>query len=331
MTPDVIIAVLLSFVFAFFVMPYWIRRAKEHRLLIKDVQKFPAKKVPYLAGPIVVFSAAIGILFYIASQTFMYYNGSNNIFLLAAVATMLIALIIGIVDDLLGEKIGLRQYQRPILTVFAALPMMVVNAGQNIMHLPLIGRVELGNLYPFVIVPLGIIGASNGFNMLAGVNGLEAGLGIIILSTLGYLALATGGTAAVVIAFCTVAALLVFLWYNKYPAKILPGNSLTYAVGAIIAVVAILGDMEKFAILLFIPFFLEFLLKLRGRFQKESLARPLADGSLTNKYKQWYSLNHVIISFLRTIKKKAYEWEVTVIIIIFELIIAATILAPYFK
>lgn len=331
LVPDNTVAFLLSFVFVLLALPYWISRAKQHGLLITDVQKSPQRKVPYLAGLVVVFGAVVGILFFVASQTFLLSNGSNNVVLLASVASILIALIVGVVDDLLGEKIGLRQYQKPLLTLFAALPILVVNAGQNVMTLPWIGQVSLGNFYPFVVVPLAIIGAANGFNMLAGVNGLEAGMGLIILSTLSYLSWATGKTSAFVVALCLIAAILVFLRYNWFPARILPGNSFTYAVGASIAIVAILGDLERSALILFIPYFIEFFLKLRGKFQKESLAMPLADGSLKNKYGKWYSLNHVVISLLRGVKGRAREWEVAALLLCFELVFVAAVLAVYLK
>jgi UDP-N-acetylglucosamine--dolichyl-phosphate N-acetylglucosaminephosphotransferase len=170
------------------------------------------------------------------------------------------------------------------------------------------------------VSPAGIVGASNGFNILAGLNGLEAGMGIIILSALGGLAWVTESVPAAVIAFCMVASLLSFFWFNKYPARILPGNGLTYAVGTTIAIVAIVGNIERSALILFVPYFIELLLKLRGLFQKESLARPLSDGSLTNKYSKWYSLNHVVISLLRKVKGKAREWEVVLVLLSFELI-----------
>ncbi|HLF54142.1 MAG TPA: glycosyl transferase family 4 [Candidatus Nanoarchaeia archaeon] len=329
--PDYSLAFILSFAFVLSALPYWISRAKQHGLLITDVQKLPERKIPYLAGLVVVFGAIVGILFFVASQTFLFENGEYNVFLLASVASILIALIIGVVDDLLGEKIGLRQYQKPLLTVFAALPIVVVNAGQNVMALPFIGQVTLGNFYSFVVVPLAIIGAANGFNMLAGVNGLEAGMGLIILSTLSYLSWATGKISAYVVALCVIAAILPFLRYNWCPARVLPGNSFTYAVGASIAIVAILGDLERSAIILFIPYFFELLLKLRGKFQKESLAKPLADGSLRNKYAKWYSLNHVAISFLRRVKGRAREWEVAALLLCLELAFAAATLAVYWK
>jgi UDP-N-acetylglucosamine--dolichyl-phosphate N-acetylglucosaminephosphotransferase len=291
-------------------------------LLITDTQKLPARRVPYLAGLGVAFGAVVGILFFIAAQTFFYTKGPADYtgVLLASVSTILIALLIGIVDDLLGERIGLRQYQKPLLTLFAALPLAVVNAGENVVSIPFFGFVALGHLYPFLILPVGVVGATNGFNILAGLNGLEAGMGVLILGTLGYLAWVTESFAAAVIAVCVLAALLVFFWFNRFPARILPGNSLTYAVGASIAVVAIIGDLERSALILFVPYFLEFFLKLRGMFQKESLARPLADGSLANKYRQWYSLNHVVVSLLRKIKGSAREWEVACTLLLFELV-----------
>lgn len=321
-----VFAVIVSFVLARVALPYWIRRSREQKLLITDVQKIPAVRIAHLAGLIVVPSAVVGLLCYIAGQTFLR-SGEDTTVLLASVGTLLIALLIGVVDDLLGERIGLRQYQKPILTVFAALPMVVINAGHDVMYVPLLGAVNFGYLYPFVVVPLGIVGASNGFNMLAGVNGLEAGMALIALGTLGFLSALRGFVAAEMIAFCFIAAILVLFWYNKFPAQVLSGNGFTYAAGTAIAVVAIVGDNERSAVLLFIPYFVEFVLKLRGMFQKESLAVPMADGSLRSKYVKWYSLNHVVISFLRKVKRRAYEWEITGMLLGFELVIALGVIA----
>jgi len=133
--------------------------------------------------------------------------------------------------------------------------MVVLNVGESIIHIPFLGAVNIGLLFPLVVVPLAIIGASNGFNMLAGFNGLEAGMGILILSILGWLSYIRDYTVAAVLSFCMVGALLAFLIFNWHPARIFPGDTLTYPVGTLIAVVAILGNIEKFALILFIPIF----------------------------------------------------------------------------
>lgn len=321
MQTAVMFSVLLSLVLTLVVLPYWIRRAREHKLVSRDVHKPKAKPVADIGGIIVSFGAIIGILLFIAVTVFIK-KGDSMYYLLAAVASLLIATLIGLVDDILGWKLGIRQYQKTILSVLIAMPIVVINAGQSTMNLPIFGQVNLGLLYPLLLVPLGIIGAANGFNMLAGYNGLEAGMGIIILSALGFLAWVVDKYPAMLIAYCFVAALVAFIVFNKYPAKVFGGNTLTYSVGAAIAIVAILGDLEKFAVILFIPYFLEFVLKIRGLLQKESFARPLKDGSLVNRYDKWYGVEHIAVSFLRKIKGRAFEYEVVMVILLLEFILA---------
>lgn len=324
------ISAVISLVFSALTLPNWIRRSQEHGFLITDVQKLPNRKIPYLAGLTVVLSIVVGIFSYVAQEVFLNNNNSQTFVLLAAASAILISLIIGIVDDLLGEKIGLSQISKPLLMLLAALPLSVINAGKKIMSFPFAGRVELGSTYPFAVIPLAIAGASNGFNMLAGLNGLEAGMGLIILSALGYYSLAMQEYAAAAVAYCAVFAVIPFFYYNMYPARILPGNGFTYSIGAAIAIVAILADAERTALLLFTPYFIELFLKARGRFKKESLAVPLADGSIKNQYAKWYSLNHIAISALRKIKGRAYEWEACAVILGLELLIVSAVFWRHF-
>ncbi|MBU4373171.1 MAG: hypothetical protein KKD69_00910 [Euryarchaeota archaeon] len=86
----------------------------------------------------------------------------------ATVASILIATIIGMIDDMLGWRTGIRQSKKVLLTFLIPVPLMVINAGQNTMAFPFLGTIDIGLLYPLLIVPVGIIGASNAFNMLAG-------------------------------------------------------------------------------------------------------------------------------------------------------------------
>jgi len=80
----------------------------------------------------------------------------------------------------------------------------------------------------------------------------------------------------------------VFYIFNKYPAKVFPGDVLTYSVGAIIAITAILGNIEKIAVFFFIPYIIEVVLKSRGRLKKASFAEVQEDGSLKNRYNKFY-------------------------------------------
>ncbi|MCG2727254.1 MAG: hypothetical protein L6244_01200 [Candidatus Methanoperedenaceae archaeon] len=241
----------------------------------------------------------------------------------------MVATIIGMMDDMLGWRIGLRQRENVLITFLIPVPLMVVNAGNNVMAFPFLGTIDIGLLYPLLIIPLGIIGASNAFNMLAGHNGLEAGMGVVILSTLGLIAYSTGDTVATVIAVTTISALIALLYFNKYPAKVFPGDTLTYPVGAIVAIVAILGDMEKSAVMLFSLYYLEFLLKARGKLRPEWTAKLLDDGSLAVRDKV-YSIPHIAILLLRKMKGKAYEYEVVVVVLMLQGVIAVYTLYSFY-
>ncbi len=241
----------------------------------------------------------------------------------------MVATIIGMMDDMLGWRIGLRQRENVLITFLIPVPLMVVNAGNNVMAFPFLGTIDIGLLYPLLIIPLGIIGASNAFNMLAGYNGLEAGMGVVILSTLGLIAYSTGDTVATVIAVTTISALIALLYFNKYPAKVFPGDTLTYPVGAIVAIVAILGDMEKSAVMLFSLYYLEFLLKARGKLRPEWTAKLLDDGSLAVRDKV-YSIPHIAILLLRKMKGKAYEYEVVVVVLMLQGVIAVYTLYSFY-
>ena len=206
------------------------------------------------------------------------------------------------IDDILGWKQGLKQWQKPLLMLPAAIPLMVTNLGHATMAVPFIGKINFGIIYPLILIPIAIIGASNGFNMLAGMNGLEAGLGAIILSAMAYIAYLNGYSWVALIATLAVAGLLAFLLFNKYPAKVFPGDSMTYSIGALIAALAILGDMEKIAVILFIPYFAEFLLKARFWFKIDSFGQPQPDGTLSMPNKVG-SLTHIFAKVFRTEKR----------------------------
>ena len=249
--------------------------------------------------------------------------------ILAALCTVLIISIIGIMDDLLGWKKGFKQWQKPILTLFAAMPMMVINAGHSSMALPILGIIDWGILYPLMIIPIGIVCASNSYNMLAGYNGLEAGMGIIILGTLGYIGYSNNKSDAFALAICMIGALLAFLYFNWYPAKVFPGDTLTYSVGALIACVAIIGNIQKIAVILFIPYVIDFFLPLRKMFKVEAFAKVNEDGSLEQPYDKIYDSTHLAIAVLKRLKTKVYERDVVIFIFGIELFFVSVAFASY--
>ena len=122
-----------------------------------------------------------------------------------------------------------------------------------------------------------------------------------------------------------ITSLLVFYYSNKCPAKVFPGDILTYSIGGLIAMMAILGNFEKIALFIFIPYIIEVILKLRGRFDlgkfPQSFGIPQKDGSLEMPYDKIYGLTHLSIFILKKFKKNVYEKEVVYLIFAFQIIL----------
>jgi UDP-N-acetylglucosamine--dolichyl-phosphate N-acetylglucosaminephosphotransferase len=140
-------------------------------------------------------------------------------------------------------------------------------------------------------------------------------MGIVYMLSLGLYALLHGSIGSVIF-LISFASLLGFIKYNWYPARILPGDSLTYLLGSIVASGVIVGNMEKVGVIVLLPFIIEFFLKARARFKASCLGKLRKDGRLDPPYgKEIYSLTHVIMNL-----GKFYEYQVTLILIFIVLI-----------
>jgi UDP-N-acetylglucosamine--dolichyl-phosphate N-acetylglucosaminephosphotransferase len=307
-----LIPIILSFFITFLVIPPWIKRAKKAGLEGKDMNKYEKTKVAEAGGVAVIAGFIISVLSYIAIKTFYLNSLENLIEIFSLISSIMIISFIGVIDDILGWKIGLGKRMRMFLVLIAAIPLMVINAGESSINLPLINGVNLGLIYPLAIIPLGIIATSTTFNFLAGYNGLEAGQGIIIMTALSIVAYLTGNGWLALIGICLISSLTAFLIFNRFPSSIFPGDTMTYSVGALIAIFAILGNFERIAIFFFIPYIIEVILKSRGKLKKESFAKPDKNNNLNMPYKKIYGLEHFSIWFLKKVKKskKVKEKEV---------------------
>jgi len=320
MDPILLIAISVSFFCTYLVLPFWIKKAKQIGLVWEDMHKTGhPKNVAGSGGLIVVLSFILGVLIYVAITTFYLNSSGNLIEIFALLCSILLVSIVGLIDDLFGwQRGGLSKKSRLILVLFSAIPLMVINAGESTMF-----GIGFGILFPLFVIPIGVIGATTTFNFLAGYNGLEASQGIILLSAFAITTYLTGNAWLSVIALCMIVSLFAFYIFNKCPAKVFPGDVMTYAIGSLIAIIAILGNMEKIAVFFFIPYICEVILKSRGKLEIQSFAKLNNDGSLEQPHKKIYGLEHLAVLILKKIKpsKKVYEKDVVLLINGFQIII----------
>jgi UDP-N-acetylglucosamine--dolichyl-phosphate N-acetylglucosaminephosphotransferase len=323
------IILVFSFLLTIFLTNKWIKSANSAKLLGKDMNKPDYPLIPRSGGLVVSIVICFALLIYVFLKTFSFLGtpSTHVVEVFAISSTILMATFIGFIDDVLGWKTGLSQVQKVLLTIPIALPLTVLNVDQTIIVLPFLDSVDLGLLYPLLVVPLGVIGSTNGFNLLAGYNGLETGMGLVIFAVFGFTGVFVGKLWIALIAFIICACLLGFLSFNWYPAKVFPGNSFSYSIGALIAILAILGNMERIAIWLFIPYFLEIVLYFRARFidnmgDIQAFGKPNQDGSLEMPYEKIYDTTHLAIRIIKRIKNKVYERDVVLFVIGLQILVA---------
>lgn len=303
------------------VMPFIIHRMGIQKITGKDMNKLNKPVVPEMGGTGILFGFSLGILLVVFlfsfGRRFIPFSANLGI-LFAGFATILLMGFLGVFDDLIGWKKGIRQYQHALVPLFAALPLVAIRAGVTTLALPVFGQVDFGIFYAVILIPIGVTGAANAMNMLAGLNGLEAGLGAIITATLLLISILESQWEAAIIMAALLGALLAFLKFNWFPAKIFPGDATTLMVGAGVATAAIIGNMERLGLLLLALFFVELLFKVKNRFQSESFGIPQKDGTLKAPEKT-SSLTHWVM-------KRGRFTEKQVVLILLGMQVAVSIL-----
>ncbi len=102
---------------------------------------------------------------------------------------------------------------------------------------------------------------ANFTNMLAGFNGLEIGTGAIASLGVAFLAFLNQSLAGFVLSSSMFGALLAFFYYNRYPARVFPGDVGTLIIGAALFSSIVFGRFYLTGAIVFIPYVLDASLK----------------------------------------------------------------------
>jgi len=298
-----------------------IPRLKRFGFTGKDVNKPDKPEVAEMGGIAIIAGFTAGILLAIFFYTF-FDTEFQLIPILAGLITIHSLSFIGIVDDLLD----IPQYIKAFLPLFAAIPLVALSAaGSTEMSFPFIGPVDFGIFYVLVLVPIGIAVASNLTNMLAGFNGMEAGMGVIIFTTASILAVMHGRIEALLLFLPFLGALLAFLFFNWYPSKAFPGDVGNLTIGAALATGVIVGNMEAAGALLLIPYVVDFFIKIYNKFPSKDWWGEYRDGKL-------YALGGKVRGFAQLIMKLANGISERNLVLVFmgiEVVVAIMVIVLY--
>jgi UDP-N-acetylglucosamine--dolichyl-phosphate N-acetylglucosaminephosphotransferase len=260
----------------FLSMPILIRTCRAHGMTGADQNKFGKPLVAEMGGAAVVigfFSAVVSLMI------FDYFTPGqlipNVTLFLAALLAALGAAFVGAIDDLFD----LRQRMKAVLPILFAIPLGLYYTDTAV-HLPRGVEIQLGVLMVPVIAFMVSAGA-NASNMLEGFNGLGAGLGLIMAGSMAALAVYAGRGEALLVLAPFLGATAAFFWFNRFPAKVFPGDTYTLFMGATLVSAAVLVDLKEAAAILFIPMIIEFVLKARNKFSDQTYGTPQPNGEIT--------------------------------------------------
>ncbi|TFG26969.1 hypothetical protein EU528_13585 [Candidatus Thorarchaeota archaeon] len=289
---EILIAILVSFIVVVVFMPNAIKKLREKGITGIDVHKPDRPEIPKGGGFVLLFAIVFALLVVVGLTTFQNLS-VEMVGLFAALVSILLASMIGLLDD----HLDFSNRAKVILPMVATIPMIAVSVGTPTMNIPFIGTVNFGVTYALIIVPLMMTFIIDSSNMYGGMNGLEVGLSTINASGLIIYVLlipVKQGSAispeqlqAGIVAAALLGASLAFLIFNRYPAKVLPGDVGRLPIGAAMAAALIIGNMDRLAILMYTPFGINFLLYLlyrvhvkRNGIKWEKFAKPRDDGTL---------------------------------------------------
>ncbi|MHA2377736.1 MAG: hypothetical protein ACXADS_00470 [Candidatus Thorarchaeota archaeon] len=301
-----LIAIIISFLIVILTLPKTIEILKQKGFVGIDVHKPDRPEVPKGGGFVVLIAIVTSLLIVIGITTFQARDIVNP-GLLAVLVSILMAGMIGLLDD----NLDFRNRTKIALPIIASIPMVAMQVGTTTMSIPLLGTVDLGVLYPLVVVPLMMTFIIDSTNMYGGMNGLEFGLSVVnssaVIVYVVLLPLISGEAIpqtqidSGVVAGALLGASLAFLMFNRYPAKVLPGDVGRLPLGAAMAASLILGNMDRLAVFLYATFGLNFLLYIvyrahvnRTRMEYEKFAVPRDDGTLevAGPYTVYWLLPH---------------------------------------
>ncbi len=100
-------------------------------------------------------------------------------------------------------------------------------------------KIEIG-LWYIPIATLIIVWFSNAVNLADGLDALAGSMAALSFTAYGVIAFLQGQSWLVAFCFTIVGAILAFLWYNAHPAELFMGDTGSLALGATLAVVALM-------------------------------------------------------------------------------------------
>lgn len=237
-----IITFLASLILTILVVPLFIRVGRMINLVGEDVHKLDRPLIPKTGGPALIIGVFSGFSFYFLLEEL-------SMEMLVLIYSSLIAAVIGLIEDFKRE---VDPKLKPLLLLFAGIPILLFSTYSPRPTLPFIGSTRLTRIYPVLILASYPV-VCNAVNSLDVLNGSVSFTSIPFFTAILAISYIHGLEHPLIISVAMIGALTGFALYNKYPSRIFAGNSGSLFIGAVMASTAVIGRLEVAAIVALLP------------------------------------------------------------------------------
>lgn len=180
-----------------------------------------------------------GVAIYLGSIVPLFLFLKINLVVSGLLLGGLIIFALGLMDD----SLEVSPYFKLTLQSLAALVAIWCNVKIWVLSLPFLG--PYSGYINYLVTFFWLIGVTNAFSLIDGLDGLAAGVTIISAVTLAYVAAIHHQGGPIIIAMSLTGASLGFLRFNFHPAKIFMGDAGSLYLGFMLASLAILIGAKK--------------------------------------------------------------------------------------
>ncbi len=309
---------LIAFLLTIAIIPKGMEYLYSSFIIGTDGNKRKKRVLPSSLGTVVFVGFFVVSLGYIIVQSFFgTLTLKESIIVFSVLLTSFTGMFIGFLDDVRTKtkqvkaesfhkdfRVGFKQLDKVLISLLVALPILPAITSTDIWF-PIIGTINFGMLY-FILASVGIIGTTNGANLIGGFDGMAAGMFILLFLGLG---IVLPDHTLKTLAFIAAGVNLGFLIYNIYPAKALPGDSYSYFNGALYGSLVILGKIEFIGVIMFLPQIIDAILRVPYRFKVRWMGRLTKEGYMkpvTDK------IETLPVFFMKYFNLK--EWELSLVL-----------------
>ncbi len=195
--------------------------------------------VPRLGGVAVALALAAGLAASLVADAIQGASPAAYLLdVLPIIAAALLVFAVGLWDDIAPRTVHFK------IAVELLASLIVIGAGITISRVTLLGvTYDLGWLAPLATIAW-VLGVTNAFNLVDGLDGLAGGLVAIAAATCAVVLIARGESNAARLLVALLGATLGFLIYNLPPARIYLGDSGSLLAGFLLAVTAVTGRQK---------------------------------------------------------------------------------------